>query len=256
MLRDWRHRRRYSQLVLAVEAGISQRHLSFVESGRSIPSRGMILRLAEFLQVPLRDRNAILVAAGFAPAYAERSLASPELEQARAAIEGILAGHDPHPALAVDRGWTILMANRAVAVLTEGAAQSLLTGDVNALRLSLHPDGLAPRILNFREWRGHILARLAHDIDLSADPRLIDLLEELDSYPVPHGAGPARPAKAPSGIAVPLEIRSREGPLAFLSTTTVFGTAVDVTLADTVVESFFPADAQTAAAMIRLMADL
>ncbi|RJE89565.1 helix-turn-helix domain-containing protein [Paracoccus onubensis] len=255
MLRDWRLRRRYSQLALALEAEISQRHLSFLESGRSNPSRDMILRLAEFLQMPLRDRNALLAAAGYVPAYRARGLTSPDMEQARTAIEGILTGHEPHPALAVDRCWTLCLANRAVAVLTEGAAPSLLAGEVNVLRLSLHPEGLARRIVNFREWRDHILARLAHDIDLTADPQLIDLHKELRAYPAPPGAAPRRkPVVATSEIAVPLVIRSREGPLAFLSTTTLFGTAVDITLADIVIESFFPADPQTAAAMVRLMA--
>ena len=217
----------------------------------------MITRLSACLRVPLRDRNAILVASGFAPAYRERALASPEMEQARVAIDRILTGHEPHPALAVDRGWTILSANKAVAVLTEGAAPSLLSGEVNALRLSLHPEGLAPRIINFREWRAHILTRLAHDIDLSADPRLIALLDELTAYPTPPGAAPkSRAAAAAPAIAVPLAIQSREGPLAFLSATTLFGTAVDVTLADIVIESFFPADPQTAAAMVRLTAGL
>ncbi|MDZ4312809.1 MAG: helix-turn-helix transcriptional regulator [Cypionkella sp.] len=253
MLRDWRQRRRYSQLALALEIEISQRHLSFLESGRSMPSRDMILRLTEFLQVPLRERNAILIAAGFAPAYRERALGSSELQQARAAIAQILTGHEPHPALAVDRSWTILSANRAVSVLTQGAPPALLSGEVNALRLSLHPDGLAPRILNFREWRSHILARLAHDIDLSADPRLIALLDELKAYPTPPNATTMRKVTA-NAIAVPLILQSREGPLTFLSTTTLFGTAVDVTLADIVIESFFPADTQTAAAMVKLMA--
>lgn len=257
MLRDWRLRRRYSQLALALEAEISQRHLSFLESGRSNPSRDMILRLAEFLQMPLRDRNALLTAAGYAPAYHSRGFMSPDMDQARAAIERILTGHEPHPALAVDRGWTLCSANRAVAVLTEGAAPTLLTGDVNVLRLSLHPEGLAPRIINFREWRGHILARLTHDIDLTADRQLIDLREELRAYPVPPGAASMRkPSPTTPEIAVPLIIRSREGPLAFLSTTTLFGTAVDITLAEIVIESFFPADPQTAAAMVRLMTGL
>jgi transcriptional regulator with XRE-family HTH domain len=257
MLRDWRQRRRYSQLALALEVEISQRHLSFLESGRSRPSRDMVLRLAEYLQVPLREQNAMLLAAGLAPAYREHALASPDMAQARAVIEQILQGHEPHPALAVDRGWTIRSANRAVSVLTEGVAPSLLEGEVNALRLSLHPDGLAPRIVNFAEWRAHILSRLVHDIDLSADPRLVTLLDELKSYPTPsHTTSPARVGAARPAIAVPLVIDSREGQLAFLSTTTLFGTAVDITLADIVIESFFPADARTAEAMTRLMREI
>ena len=255
MLRVWRMRRRYSQLTLALETEISQRHLSFLESGRSNPSRDMVMRLAEILQMPLRDRNSLLTTAGYAPAYRTRRLESPDMAQARIAIEQILTGHEPHPALAVDRSWTLCSANRAVAVLTKGSAPSLLTGKVNVLRLSLHPEGLAPRIVNFREWRDHILARLTHDIDLTADHRLIDLRDELRSYPVPSGAAPMRKsALTTARIAVPLIIRSHEGTLAFLSTTTLFGTAVDITLADIVIESFFPADPQTASAMARLTA--
>ncbi|MCZ0962663.1 helix-turn-helix domain-containing protein [Paracoccus benzoatiresistens] len=172
LLRLWRERRRFSQLALALDAGISQRHLSFVESGRSRPSREVVLRLAEQLQVPLREQNAMLVAAGHAPAFAERPLASPDMAGMRLLIERILTGYEPHPALALDRGWKILAMNRAVALLTEGVDPSLLEGDVNALRLTLHPLGLAPRIVNFDAWRGHILRRLSHDIDLSADRRL------------------------------------------------------------------------------------
>ncbi|WP_299364218.1 helix-turn-helix transcriptional regulator [uncultured Paracoccus sp.] len=249
LLRGWRERRRHSQLSLASEAEISQRHLSFLESGRSSPSREMILRLAETLRLPLRDRNELLLAAGFAPAHGEATLQGPDMAEARAAIDAILAGHAPHPALAVDRGWTILKANAAVAVLTEGAAPHLLEGQVNALRLSLHPEGVAPRIVNYGEWRAHVLSRLANDIDLSSDARLIALRDELKGYPAPPGAAGWPGTTAPS-VAVPLVLRSNLGRLSFLSTTTVFGTAVDITLAGIAIESFFPADAATAAAML------
>ncbi|MFT4090543.1 MAG: helix-turn-helix transcriptional regulator [Asticcacaulis sp.] len=252
-LRDWRQRRGYSQLSLALEADVSQRHLSFVESGRSLPSRDMILRLSEQLRIPLRDRNAILNEAGYAPAYSERALAAPELTAARAVIDRILSGHEPHPALAIDRHWNLLSANRAVGVLMQGIAPHLLEGDVNVLRLSLHPDGLAPRILNYKVWRNHILARLSHDIEVSADPTLVTLFDEIRSYPLPPQAFGDTPPPVPSpAIAIPLMLTSPEGPLEFLSTTTVFGTAVDVTLSDLVIESFFPANAQTAAAMSQL----
>lgn len=255
LLREWRRRRRYSQLGLALEAEISQRHLSFVESGRSAPSRDLLLRLMRPLDMPPRARNGLLRAAGFAPLYAERPLAAPEMAAARAAVERLLAGHEPHPALAVDRYWTLVAANRAVAVLTAGVAPHLLQGEVNVLHLSLHPDGLAPRLLNYAEWRAHILARLAHDVAASGDDRLAELLEALRAYPPPAGApGPAAHSASPERIAVPLRLRSAEGPLDFLSTTTVFGTAVDLTLADLAIESFFPANAETAAAMLRLMA--
>jgi transcriptional regulator with XRE-family HTH domain len=254
-LRDWRQRRRLSQLALAVDAEISQRHLSFLESGRSQPSREMVLHLAERLSVPLRERNMILATAGFAPIYRERPLGSPELGAARDAIERILKGHEPHPALAVDRNWTMLSTNRAVNVLTAGVAGHLLEGEVNVLRLSLHPEGLARRIVNFREWRAHILTRLAHEIDVSANPRTMALLEELKSYLVPGHAMPGRGTPlSGADIAVPLTLESQEGRLSFISTTTVFGTAVDVTLSEVTIEAFFPADAETSKAMEKLVA--
>ena len=252
LLRDWRQRRRLSQLALAVDAEISQRHLSFVESGRSLPSREMVLRLTEQLEVPLRERNAILVAAGFAPIYRDRPLDAPELAGARAVIARILDGHDPHPALAVDRHWTLLASNRAVGALLAGVAGHLLEGPVNVLRISLHPEGLASRIVNFREWQNHIFRRLAHEIAVSADPQLTALLDELKTYPSPGGnAAPRRaaPVETSGAIAIPLILTSPAGPLSFLSTTTVFGTAVDVTLSEVTIEAFFPADAQTVKTM-------
>jgi transcriptional regulator with XRE-family HTH domain len=255
LLRDWRQRRRLSQLALAVDAEISQRHLSFLESGRSQPSREMVLRLTERLSVPLRERNMILTAAGFAPVYRERPLDAPELGAARAAIAQILQGHEPHPALAVDRNWTLLSANKAVGVLIAGVAEHLVAGEPNVLRLSLHPEGLASRILNFREWRAHILARLAHEIEISAAPRLMALFDELKSYPTPPHAVPTRAAPVvDGGIVVPLTLSSEEGPLSFISTTTVFGTAIDVTLSEVTIETFFPANPETASSMAKLIA--
>jgi len=256
LLRDWRRRRRMSQLALALDAEISQRHLSFVESGRSSPSREMVLRLTERLTVPLRERNAMLIAAGFAPIYHERPFHAPELAVARTMIERILGGHEPHPALAVDRHWTLLSANRAAAALLSGVSGLLTTGAINVLRISLHPDGLASRILNFEEWRRHVLGRLAHEIDVSADHVLIELLDELKGYPVPPRTRPCRSldGEAHGALAVPLVLASEAGPLSFLSTTTVFGTAVDVTLSEVTIEAFFPADQQTAAAMAALAA--
>jgi transcriptional regulator with XRE-family HTH domain len=255
LLRQWRRRRRLSQLDLAGEAEVSQRHLSFLESGRAAPSREMVLRLAERLEIPLRDRNALLVAAGFAPLYAERALDDPGLAAAREAVERILAGHEPHPALAVDRHWTLVQANRAVAPLLAGVGTELLEPPVNVLRLSLHPRGLAPRILNLRDWRAHVLARLQGQIDNSADAGLMALAEELKGYPVPPGSRAARPggAQALAGIAVPLELDSAAGRLRFLGTTTVFGTALDIALSELAIESFFPADTETAEAMRRLL---
>jgi transcriptional regulator with XRE-family HTH domain len=252
ILRDWRRRRSLSQLALAAEAEVSQRHLSFIESGRSAPSRQMVVRLAERLDVPLRERNALLLAAGFAPAYRDRSADNPELQAAARAVELILKGHEPFPALAVDRHWSMAHANRAVAPLLSGVDPSLLRPPVNVLRLSLHPLGLAPRIANFREWRGHILARLARQIDASADRDLVDLSEELRSYPVPPGAKPYRPghALALGGVAVPFQLLAEDGVLSFISTTTVFGTALDIGLSELAIESFFPADDATAEALI------
>lgn len=256
LLRDWRRRRRLSQLDLASEAEVSQRHLSFVESGRANPSRGMVIRLAERLEVPPRERNALLLAAGFAPDYRGRALDDPELAAARRAVGLILDGHMPHPALAIDRHWTLVSANAAAMRLLGEVGAGLLRPPANVLRISLHPEGLAPRIVNFREWRGHVFSRLGRQIDVSGDAALVALLGELKGYPTPPGARPHRPGRedALGGVAVPLVLAREGGPLAFLSTTTVFGTAVDITLSELAVESFFPADAATAEAMARLTA--
>jgi transcriptional regulator with XRE-family HTH domain len=254
LLRTWRQRRRMSQLELACEADISTRHLSFVESGRSQPSRDMVLHLAERLQVPLRDRNQLLVAAGFAPVFAERRLDDPALAAARKAIDLVLAGHEPYPALAVDRHWTLAAANSAVQRLLENIDARLLQPPVNVLRLSLHPDGLAPRIANLAEWRAHLLERLRRQVEVTADPVLGRLREELQGYPAPDAAASRRTRESPdlAGVAVPLELVTRWGPLAFLSTITVFGTPVDVTLSELALEAFFPADAVTAETLRRL----
>lgn len=248
LLRDWRKRRHQSQLALALEAGVSQRHLSFVESGRAQPSREMLLRLAEQLDVPLRERNRLLNAAGFAPVYPERPLGDPALDAARRAVDRVLAAHEPYPALAVDRHWTLVTANRAVAPLLAGASPALLTPPVNVLRLSLHPDGLAPAIVNLAQWRSYLLQRLARECELSGDSELDDLLAELKGYSVPSRP-PSRSAAlahADARVFVPLELETPAGVLSFISTTTVFGTPVDVTVAELALESFFPANAPTA----------
>ncbi|MCO6383776.1 helix-turn-helix domain-containing protein [Oceanicola sp. 502str15] len=253
LLKQWRQLRRLSQLALALDAGISQRHLSFVESGRSKPSRDMVLQLSRQLDVPLRDRNVMLNSAGYAPFFPQRPLDAPELSVAREIIEQILRGHLPHPALAVDRHWTLLSANAAVSHLLTGVAPRLLEGDVNVLRLSLHPDGLASRILNLAEWRHHILTRLDHEIERSADPVLAALRAELQAFPLPAAVRPGRLTSGHSqAIAVPLRLKSDAGPLSFLATTTVFGTAVDVTLSEVAIEAFFPADKETAEMMVML----
>ncbi len=248
LLREWRQRRRLSQLDLASEAEISTRHLSFLETGRALPSRDMVLHLAERLEIPLRERNVLLVAAGYAPVFQERSLADPELQAARAAMELVLQAHAPNPAIAIDRRWTLVAANGSVAPLLAGVDESLLKPPVNVLRLSLHPKGLAPRIVNLVEWRAHLLERLRRQVDVSADAVLVELLKELRAYPAPSS-----PHKANGvGVVVPFRLRHGDRVLSFLSTTTVFGTPVEITLSELALESFFPADAETAKALTML----
>ena len=243
-LRDWRQRRRLSQLDLAHAAEISPRHLSFLETGRSQPSREMVLRLAERLEVPPRERNALLVAAGFAPMFRARALDDPALEAAKRAIERILEAQKPYPAFAVDRHWNIVATNHALSAMYEGVAPELLGPGANAMRLALHPKGVAQKIDNLAEWRAHLVARLAQQVANSADPVLAALLEEVSGYPAPEGDAHVHdPAAA---IAVPLRIRTPMGTLSFISTITVFGTPVDVTLSELALEQFFPADAETA----------
>lgn len=251
LLRDWRQRRRKSQLDLALEAEISTRHLSFIETGRSQPSRDMLLRLADQLEIPLRERNVLLVAGGYAPVFPERKLDDPMLESARRAVDTILAGHEPYPALAIDRHWNLIASNAAVSRLVAGAAPELLVPPVNVLRLSLHPKGLAPRILNHEQWRAHLLARLHNQIEITADPVLAELMRELSGYPKPTSAKSTRPAPPPdyAGVLVPLQLATDGGSLALFSTTTVFGTPIDITLSELALESFFPADAATAEAL-------
>ncbi|GGO57548.1 transcriptional regulator, XRE family [Roseovarius pacificus] len=252
-LKQWRKRRRLSQLALALDANISQRHLSFLESGRSRPSREMVLQLTRQLDVPLRERNVMLHTAGYAPVFPQRPLDAPELSAAREAIDRILHGHLPHPALAVDRHWTMLSANAAVSHLLADVSPHLLEGDVNVLRLSLHPEGLASRILNLLEWREHVLTRLSHEIEHSADPVLAALRDELEALPHPAAARTDHPVRGNvQAVAVPFRLKTDLGSLSFLTTTTVFGTAVDVTLSEVTIEAFFPADKDTANAMAEL----
>lgn len=253
LLREWRQRRRLSQLDLALGADISARHLSFVETGRSVPSREMLLHLAERLEVPLRERNGLLLAAGYAPAFRERPLSDPALEAARQAVERLLAAHEPFPALAVDRHWSMLASNQAASRLFAGVAPALLQPPINVLRLSLHPEGAAPMIANLAEWRAHIFARLAHQVDLTADPVLAELLRELRAYPAPETPEPAV-ERAGYEVVVPLQFVTPAGMLRLISTTTVFGTPVDVTLSELALETFFPADAATAS-LLRSLAE-
>jgi transcriptional regulator with XRE-family HTH domain len=253
-LRTWRQRRHMSQLALALEAEISQRHLSFLESGRSAPSREMLLHLAERLDMPLRERNAMLLAAGFAPVYGERTLEDPAMIAARGAIELVLKGHEPFPALAIDRHWNLVAANAALGPMLAGVAErSLLEAPINVLRLSLHPEGLAPRIANLGEWRAHLLDRLRRQIAVTGDPVLADLLRELSAYPVNDtlAALHAGPPTDHGGVLVPLELVTDAGLLSLISTTMVFGTPRDITLSELALEAFFPANAETAAIMRR-----
>ena len=244
LLREWRQRRRLSQLHLALEAGVSSRHLSFVETGRSRPSAAMVVHLAEVLEVPLRDRNTLLLAAGHAPLYGQRALEEPEMGPVRDAIDQVLAAHEPYPALVVDRHWGMVAANRAVGLLIGGVAPELLEPPVNVLRLSLHPDGLAPRIANLTAWRAHLLDRLERQAAGSGDPALHALLEELRSFP--EGDDGSAPDLVAGDIAVPLRLRAGDDVLSFISTVTTFGTAMDVTVAELSIEAFYPADRRTA----------
>jgi transcriptional regulator with XRE-family HTH domain len=251
LLRDWRRRRRLSQLDLALDAGVSARHVSFIETGRSRPSREMVLHLAEELEVPLRDRNQLLLAAGYAPVYAQRALDEPEMGPVREALALVLEGHDPYPAVVVDRGWEMVAANRGIGLFTDGVDPALLEPPVNVLRLSLHPDGVAPRIVNLAEWRDHVLGRLAREAAVTGDSALAALHAELAGYPGGSAAGEAGPLApdAAERLVITLRVRSGDDVLSFLSTVATFGTAVDVTVAELSIESFFPADAATAKAV-------
>src|ERR1700748_2770692 len=228
-LREWRQRRPLSQLDLAGDAEISARHLSFVETGRSARSREMVLKLAERLDVPLRERNVLLVAAGFAPAFPQRSLDDPALKSARTAIGLVLKAHEPHPALAYDRHWNLVTANRMVAPLLEGVPQRLLGQPFNILRLAFHPEGLAPRTVNLAEWGAHLLERLHREREATADPELLKLYQDLKSYPIPARAAPIT---TDNNVALPFKLRLNGEILSFISTTMVFVSPVDVTLQD------------------------
>jgi transcriptional regulator with XRE-family HTH domain len=253
LLRDWRQRRRMSQMELALEAGVSTRHLSFVETGRSRPSAEMVLHLADRLEVPLRERNELLLAAGFAPQYAARDFEDPALREVRDAVSRVLAAHEPYPAIAVDRYWNLIASNESIGPILEDVADELLVPPVNTIRLALHPEGVAPRILNLGEYRADLIERLERAARLTGDPHLAELHEEMLGYPGPEP--PARPVDGaggtgPAAVAVGLRLapaRGSDAPeLSFFSTITTFGTAVDVTVSELALEAFFPADAQTA----------
>ncbi|WP_133979558.1 helix-turn-helix domain-containing protein [Kribbella voronezhensis] len=242
LLRGWRERRRLSQLELANQVEVSTRHVSFVETGRSKPSREMVLRLAEHLDVPLRDRNQLLLAGGYAPIYTETSLHSPAMLAIRSALRRLLKAHEPYPAMVVDRWWNLVEANEGISLFTEGVAPELLTAPINVLRLTLHPDGLGGRIVNLAEIRANILTSLQRQIISTADPDLQDLYDELHGY-----SGLSRPDHpGPAEVVIAMKVRHGEHELSLLSTIATFGTPVDVTVSELMIEQFFPADDATA----------
>ncbi|QGG93834.1 helix-turn-helix transcriptional regulator [Actinomarinicola tropica] len=246
LLREWRQRRRMSQLDLASSAEVSPRHLSFVETGRSAPSRELLLHLAEHLDVPIRERNTLLLAAGYAPVYGERDLDDEEMDPVRTALEHILAGHEPYPAVILDRRGDLVLANgAALRLFTEGVADHLLEAPVNAYRLGLHPDGLASRVRNVAVYSHHLLTRLRREAALSGDPALAALLEEVRGFPdLTHpSVADHDPAQM---LFLPMELTTVDGvELTFFSTLATFGTALDATVAELSIESFFPADDAT-----------
>lgn len=256
LIREWRQRRRLSQFDLACDAEISAKHVSFLETGRALPDREMVLHLAERLSVPLRDRNVMLHAAGFDPMYQERSLDDPAFRVTRHSIDLMLRMHEPNPAVAIDRHWTMAASNRAVARLVSGVDPLLLAPPVNVVRLNLHPAGLAPRIINLAEWRQHLMTRLRQQIDATGDQALITLVEEVSRYPTPAGTIRRVRPRDFETLAVPLRLATVHGPLAFFSTTTAFGRPVDITLEELTIEAFFPGDAATMSVMRRISDEL
>ena len=252
LLRRWRERRRMTQSDLALAADSSTRHLSCLETGKAQPSREMVVRLAEFLDIPLRDRNTLLLAAGFAPAFRERALAG--LDAAKAALDSVLQAHRPYPAFAVDRHWNVVLSNAALPQLYEGCAAELLRPPVNAVRLILHPAGMGPRIVNFAAWRAHTVSVLRQQLEARADPVTHALLAEVSAYPVPPGSEPHDSLEEAQRLATPLKIATRLGIVSFLNTITVFGTPNDVTLSELALEMLFPADDRTVAT-VRAMAE-
>ncbi|WP_405762677.1 helix-turn-helix transcriptional regulator [Streptomyces sp. NBC_01420] len=250
LLRSWRERRRISQLELALRAGSSARHISFVETGRSRPSEEMVLRLAEHLEVPVRERNALLVVAGYAPHYAETALDDPAMGALRDGLDRLLRGYDPYPAFVVDGTYTVVAANQGMTRLLEGLPDHLLAPPLNAMRLTLHPEGLAPRILNLRAWRADLLAQMERQIALVRSAELRALYEEVAGYPVPagrDGEGDGEPPSASVPFALPLVIEHDGRVLSFVASIATFNTPMDVTVAELAIETLLPADPETAA---------
>jgi transcriptional regulator with XRE-family HTH domain len=246
LLRGWREQRRVSQLELALRAGSSARHISFIETGRSRPSEEMVLRLAEHLDIPVRDRNALLLAAGYAPHYPETPLDDPSMDALREGMERLIQGYAPYPALVVDATYHVLAANRGIIMLLEGVPESLLTPPLNAMRLTLHPEGLAPRIRNLRAWRDHLLAQMDRQIALRRSQPLRALYEEVAAYPVPDPAEEDEPIDPVPYFALPMQIEHDGRVLSFISSISTFNTPMDVTVAELAIETFLPADPATA----------
>jgi transcriptional regulator with XRE-family HTH domain len=251
LLRGWREQRRVSQLELALRADSSARHISFIETGRSRPSEDMVLRLAEHLDVPVRERNALLLAAGYAPHYPETPLDDPSMDAVRQGMERLIQGYEPYPALVVDATYTVLAANRGITMLLEGVGESLLTPPLNAMRLTLHPEGLAPRIRNHREWRDHLLAQMERQIALDRSEPLRALYEEVAAYPVPEpetkviSSAEDEELEPVPYFALPLQIEHGGRVLSFISSISTFNTPMDVTVAELAIETFLPADPAT-----------
>ncbi|MFH8337325.1 helix-turn-helix domain-containing protein [Streptomyces sp. AM6-12] len=245
LLRAWRERRRISQLELALRADSSARHISFVETGRSRPSEEMVLRLAEHLDVPVRERNALLLAAGYAPRYPETPLDDPALDALREGMERLIQGYEPYPALVVDAGYTVVAANRGITMLLDGIPEKLLQPP-NAMRLTLHPEGLAPRIRNLREWRGHLVAQMERQLALHRSDQLRALYEEVTAYPVPEDAPGEDPDEPVPYFALPMRVEHEGRILSFVSSISTFNTPMDVTVAELAIETFLPADPATA----------
>jgi transcriptional regulator with XRE-family HTH domain len=241
LIREWRTRRHLSQMALASDAAVSTRYLSFIETGRARPSREMVLHLAEELQVPLRERNGLLMAAGYAPFFPQHSLEDEEMAPVREALDHFLEAHHPYPAAAVDRHWNLVAANEGIDRLTDGVAPELLEPPANAFRIALHPDGMAPRILNFEEWSGYLIARVSRQAALTGDPQLQELYNELSQYP---GVSAERHIDGSEPVLMH-RLRLADRDLSFFSTVTTFGTATDITLAELTLEAFYPANAET-----------
>ncbi|MEU9881705.1 helix-turn-helix domain-containing protein [Streptomyces phaeochromogenes] len=264
LLRGWREQRRVSQLELALRADSSARHISFVETGRSRPSEEMVLRLAEHLDVPVRDRNALLLAAGYAPRYPETPLDDPALDALREGVERLIQGYEPYPAFVVDATYNVVAANRGIAMLLDTVPEHLLAPPLNAMRLTLHPQGLAPRIRNLREWRGHLLAQMERDIALRRSEPLRALYEEVAAYPYPAEGSPGSedesesesdegPGETVPYFALPMQIEHDGRVLSFISSISTFNTPMDVTVAELAIETLLPADPATVKYLQSLM---